>query len=485
MKCRILQVLAACLLVLALQSCATYHKSMGSYYKYLQAENYEEAQRSIANNNLINKDRNNLLYNLEMGKLYRLQNDYVNSNKYLNIADAIAENNYKSFADIVVSNIANPMLEHYRGEDYEPFMMHYYKALNYTMLGLTEDAVVEARRITLSNNTQYNKFFRKENRYSQDAFAMNLQGMIYEMAGDVNNAFIAYRNAVELYKSNNDTYYDVQIPAQLKLDYARCANAIGIQNDICQQENINNTESENGYAIIFIEEGFAPIKKQNEIWISKNGNNQGSFNFVDANGYSSNFDFNYASYGIGQEDITKIKSMRIALPTYSVQNTMTKNIVVHASDSIYYPQLAQNINSLATNILQERFFTELANAFARQITKKLLEKTGEVLAENIALSTAKEKDKDKTEEQKEKTKKDQKEKAEVIGMVAGFALNIINNATEKADTRNWQSLPAFVHYVRIPLQAGENKIKVQANGVEKTVTVLGKDGIQMVGVNVF
>jgi uncharacterized protein len=480
MKCRLMQVLAVFLLVLALQSCASYSKSMGSYYKNLQTENYADAQRSITNNNLINKNRNTLLYNLEMGKLFRLQNDYVNSNKHLNIADAIAESNYKSVSDVVVSNIANPMLMYYRGEDYEQFMVHYYKALNYAMLGLTEDAVVEARRITLTNNTQYNKFVQKDKRYSQDAFALNLQGMIYEMAGDINNAFIAYRNAVELYKNNNDAYYNVKIPAQLKLDYARCANAMGI--DICNQVDATINNENNSSLILFIEEGFAPIKKQNEIVLSNN--NQGNFNYVDANGFNSNFNFNYSSYGIRQEDLTKVRSMRIALPAYSVQYAQPKNIVVQTTDSNYFPQLAQNINSLAVNILQERMFTEIANALARQITKKLAEKGGEALAESIAKTSIKENKTDSTNEQKEKTVKEKNNKAEAIGLAAGFALNLINNVTEKADTRNWQSLPAFVHYIRIPLKEGENKITVTSNGINKTITVMGKKGIQMLGVNI-
>ncbi len=482
MKCRILQVLAASLLVLALQSCASYNKSMRSYYSYLQDGNYAEAQRSITNNNLINKNRNTLLYNLEMGKLYRLQNDYVNSNKCLNIADAIAVSNYKSVGDVVISNVANPMLQYYRGEDYEPFMMHYYKALNYTSLGLTEDAVVEARRITLSNNSQFNKFANKDKRYSQDAFALNVQGMIYEMAGDINNAFIAYRNAVEIYEKNNGTYYNVQMPAQLKSDYDRCANALGVGADICLQDYLP-AANENGYAIVFIEEGMAPIKKQNEFILTTNNNNFSNFYYVDANGINNNFDFNYASYGIGQNDIVKVRSMRIAMPTYNIQYAEPKNIVIQNGDSSYYPQLAQNINSLAVNTLKERFVSEMANALARQITKKIVEKAGGALAEGIAKSTAKENEKDTTEEQKEKRKEKQKEKAEAIGLAAGFALNLINNATEKADTRNWQSLPAFVHYVRIPLHAGENKIAINSNGVEKTLTVIGKGGIQMVGVN--
>ena len=58
-------------------------------------------------------------------------------------------------------------------------------------------------------------------------------------------------------------------------------------------------------------------------------------------------------------------------------------------------------------------------------------------------------------------------------------MNVVNIATEKADTRNWQSLPAFVSYVRIPLNAGENNITVTANGNTITVKAIGGKGLQM------
>ncbi|HAK12989.1 MAG TPA: hypothetical protein DCO78_14435 [Chitinophagaceae bacterium] len=58
-------------------------------------------------------------------------------------------------------------------------------------------------------------------------------------------------------------------------------------------------------------------------------------------------------------------------------------------------------------------------------------------------------------------------------------MNVVNNATEKADTRNWQSLPAFIQYVRIPLQAGVNSIELSAGNQQKTITVQGNGGIQL------
>ena len=266
MKRTLQRALAVFMLVPVLFSCATYNKSMGNYYADLREHNYEKAMRSIENNKLIKKDRNALLYNLEMGKLYRLQNDFTNSNMHLNLADGMIESNRKTFADIALGNLLNPMRQAYRGEDHEQFMMHFYKALNYAALGNTEDAVVEARRITLSSTAQGDKFINKESRYSKDAFALNLQGMIYEMAGDMNNAFIAYRNAVEIYVKADNNYYGVKMPEQLQQDFLRTSAAMGFSVD-SKYENAfnvsyNNTTAENGELILFLEEGQAPVKEE-------------------------------------------------------------------------------------------------------------------------------------------------------------------------------------------------------------------------------
>ena len=58
-------------------------------------------------------------------------------------------------------------------------------------------------------------------------------------------------------------------------------------------------------------------------------------------------------------------------------------------------------------------------------------------------------------------------------------MNFFNTVTEKADTRNWQSLPAFVSYVRVPLQEGENTITVNYNGSPITIQLTSKAGLQM------
>ena len=461
---------------------------MDSYYADLRAHDYEKAMHSIEHNKLIKKNRNALLYNLEMGRLYRLKNDPVNSNIFFNNADNMIEANRKSFKDLTLGNMLNPMYETYRGEDFEQFMMHYYKALNYAALGQKDEAVVEARRITLSTDAQGDKFKNAEKRYSKDAFALNLQGMIYEMSGDMNNAFISYRNAAETYGKGGE-YYGVQMPQQLRTDLVRSAGLMGFSGEQEQYEKMYNvsytgTAPANGELVLFIEEGHAPVKEEKDFFLTSGSNGISSFNYIDANGLNSNFDFNYSSYGIEQEKLSSIRALRVAMPQYRIQYPQRQNITVSNNAETYTPQLAEDLNSVAVNVLKERFLTEMANALARQLTKKLVEKGTQAAAESIAKSKDNKTDSTADQAKKDADKKKREEKAKNAGEVAGFIANIVNTATEKADTRNWQSLPAFVSYVRIPLNPGENIITVNTNAGPVTLKVTGGKGLQMMGINV-
>ena len=468
----------AWLLVPFIFSCSSYNKSMMSYYANVKAHNYDKALHSIEKNKLIKKDRNALLYNMEMGKLYFLKNDAEKSNLYLNRADGIVENNSKSFKDIALANLLNPMQQAYRGEDFEQFMLHYYKTLNYTSLGQIDDAVVEARRITLSSNTQNNKFANKENRYSKDAFALNLQGMIYEMAGDINNAFIAYRNAVDIYLKASNNYYGVKMPKQLQHDLLRTATAMGFIGEEQRYEKLFNagyvdTKTVKNELILFIEEGQAPVKEEKNFILTAGANGINSFNYVNADGRNANFNFNANAYGINEDKLTSFRTLRLSLPSYRLQYQQQAGITVNANGLQYTPQLAQNLNSIAVNVLKERFVTEMANALARQLTKKLIEKGTQALAQSMA------KKKEHTTADSSDTVKENQQKAEMVGEVAGLVMNVFNTVSERADTRNWQSLPAFISYIRLPLQQGENTITVNYNGNPISFKVIGAVGLQM------
>ncbi|MFC0774558.1 COG3014 family protein [Terrimonas alba] len=459
-------------LVLMLSSCASYNKQVGIYYTNLREGNYEKAAVSLDNNKLLKKDRNKLLYLLERGKVCHLLQQWDSSNNYFNEADLIMEVAGTSAKDIALGTLLNPMMQSYKGEDFEKYLVHYYKALNYLQLGNTEDALVEARRITLRTNTQEDK--TGKNKYSEDAFSLMLQGMIYEKANDWNNAFIAYRNAADVFLEKDGSYYGTKMPDQLKKDLLRSAWQSGFTDELNRYEKLlntsfsNETNSGGGEVILFWENGLAPVKQQEDIYFSLFKDAGGSFMFKDAGGlYSIPFDHR-SGYNTNDIKLENLRSFRVALPRYEAQPLFYSGANLQLNNQHYSLEPAENINTLAFATLKERMLKELSSTLTRLAVKKFAE---------AALRPKEEKeDKNKTEEQK---KKEQKEKAAREALALG--MQIFNFATEKADTRNWQSLPHTIYYTRVPLQKGTNNITLQLTGPSSSAVQLlveGNGGLQ-------
>ena len=81
-----------------------------------------------------------------------------------------------------------------------------------------EDALVEVRKINIRLQQLNDKYPDHKNRYQRDAFAQLLMGLIYDAAGDYNNAFIAYRNAYNTYQTDYLKNFGLAAPEQLKKD---------------------------------------------------------------------------------------------------------------------------------------------------------------------------------------------------------------------------------------------------------------------------
>ncbi len=163
-------------MMLFLFGCTTYNQSLTSYYKNVYAGNYPQAEKDLDNNGLIQKPRNKLLFLMEKGRIAHLRGEYEASNKYFNNADNLLDSGLSSTADAAVGLLVNSMSQTYKGEDFEKFMVHYYKALNYLYLHNTEDAIVEARLITLQAQQQGDKFNNKDTPYYNDPFSQLFQG---------------------------------------------------------------------------------------------------------------------------------------------------------------------------------------------------------------------------------------------------------------------------------------------------------------------
>jgi hypothetical protein len=456
-----------------LSGCATYHQRISGYYDRLASGNYPAALRELDRVKLLQRERNRLLYWLEKGRTLHLMGLYDSSNNYLNAADYFMEDTRASAKDALLGTVMNPMMQTYRGEDFERYMVHYYKALNFIFLGKTESALVEARRITLDAQALDDK--NRSKAYAEDAFAFMMQGMIYELGKDVNNAFIAYRNAVDLYAKNGNRFYGVDLPRQLKLDLLRTAKQMGFSTEYDRYaRELQLTESdviaggEGGSLIVFWESGLAPVKVQEMYGFNLIQGDAGQFFFRDPRNQWNNIPFDYAVAGYSSSmRLSTLPFISIALPRYESRTARwgRANLIVNGNTFPLEP--AQDIHTIARESLRQRMGRELAKALSRLVVKKLSEQA-------IKANTGKSSKKPKTEEQRKQEEKRQERKE-----LLSAGLSLFNQATEKADTRNWQSLPGRIYYTRIPLQPGTNSIQIQVPGRgTESIQINGTGGLQ-------
>jgi hypothetical protein len=290
-----------------------------------------------------------------------------------------------------------------------------------------------------------------------------LQGMIYEKNADINNAFIAYRNAADVFINNKGSYYGINMPEQLKKDVLRTAYQNGFMDEVGRYEKLLNTTfnkeeiAEGGELVLFWENGSAPVKQQQDIFFSLFKDAGGGFFFADGGGlYNVPFDFS-SGYNRDNIKLEDLRSFRVALPKYQAQPLYYSGAGLHTNNTSYTLEPAESVNTLAFSTLQERMFKELSSTLTRLAIKKLAE------------AAARPKEKKETDSKEEKKKKDRQE-------AFALGLQIFNFATEKADTRNWQSLPHTIYYTRVPLKKGLNEITLQVSGPSSKAVQISVEG---------
>ncbi|SEW37303.1 COG3014 family protein [Chitinophaga arvensicola] len=445
--------------LLCLFSCRTYNDAIGSYYGAIAQGRFDDAAMQLDKNKFLKYRRNQLLFCLEKGKTAFLQGQYAESNLYFNQADSLLESGGRNKAmDQALGLLTNPAMQQYRGEDFEKLLIHYYKSLNYMQLHMMEDAEVEARRISLSGYELNDRKNNRENRYSNDAFAMIIQGMVYESAGDINNAFIAYRNAADLFLRQEDhTYYGIPLPQQLQEDVLRTAAGLGFETERAYYARaFGNTrmpveKQEGGEVMVFWENGLAPVKAEANFFFTLTERGPGNFGFTDGdNSLFIPFDFNLLPRDSCYKLRRHFEAFRVAFPKYVEQPLYYTGASIQRDSTLQVQmEKVEDINRLAFSTLQERFMKELGLALTRMAIKKLAEQ--QIKKENESL---------------------------------GEAFNLLSILAEKADTRNWQSLPHTIYYSRIPLKKGQNKLVLTLKGASTTqqveFEVYGNGGLQTI-----
>lgn len=430
--------LRAILLVVGLATmsgCASYYQRNLAFQRQFTAGQMDAALAELESNKKAPTRPARFLHYCDKGVVLSMMGKYEESIAAFAEARRYVEDHRMNIGMEALAFLANPNISDYTPEDFESVLVYYYQARNYIDKGDFEGALVEIR--AMNERLQYILDVRKKMiTYKKDAFALNMMGMVYEASGDINNAFIAYRNAHNAYTEVYVDAYNTKVPQQLKLDILRTAAKMGFTDELSHFERVFNMQyqkpaaNDNGTLVFLWHNGLGPVKAE---W---------ALTFTMIPGVGGAVTFKNEELGLvipfsaaevrkqGDAKLTDTRVIRIAVPKFVERVPLYKQANLLVDGKLHPLDMAEDVNAIAIQDLRDHLLREVGIALLRvamkQATAELVRKENEGV---------------------------------------GLALDILGAVTEHADTRNWQTLPHDIQYVRLSLPPGEHKIELQTLGL--------------------
>ncbi len=358
------------------------------------------------------KDR--LLYLMELGNLMRLAGEYPEARNLLLQADRLSDQQRGTeLGQQAASFLTSDLALEFRGADYEKVMINYCLASCYAAEGNMEDALVECRRVNDKLRALNLSYENNRNRYSDDAFVRYFMGILFEKAGDINNALIAYRNSSAVYDSSYAQYYGLPTPGRLKADILRLSQQLGMQSIHDGYRNQwpdvewsgTGADENNGEAVVILEFGLIPPKVEE----------------------SSTF-------------VVDDKVYRVSLPTIRYRGRRNHVVRMFSNSLDSRGFLAEDLAGIASKNLEDQAGRDIARAVARLAVKAGISAAGQEAVEQLT------------------------DENSGISQLTGLVLSIFGAATEQADLRAWLTLPSQIYVARLTLPAGRNPLTVTLDG---------------------
>jgi len=437
----VLTMLSACSTTSFTDLFSNYNQQMHDVKQAQQRGDFQQATNLLPKRNPSNGSYNLSL--LEKARLAYLANDNKQSQEdfervyqLIQRAQQAAKIELSRGIENVTAVMSNDNATRYDIPLYEQSMLNSYQALNYLAQQDLSSALVEIRRANLvqkkalkdnassiynsaekmatqgSLTSQYpsmNEAIGQVKNGFQNAYTFYLSALLYEAAGQSNDAYIDYKKALEIYPDNN----------YLQQDVWRLANTLNMTQDMSQFKNslektvtniiFNNKESKKnlGQVVIIVENGIVASKQE---------------------------------ISLNLPIVTSHNDMRfysVALPSYQNHLRVYSPLELTYQGKRYQSEEIVRLQSLAAKQLKD----QLPIIVARQITRLIA---------------------------KEKMRKQLERKGGDVGNI--FA-SIYNIATEKADTRSWSTLPDSIHILQLNLASGEHQLSLDINGINQQLNV--------------
>ena len=401
-----------------------------------------------------------LLYEMDRGMVLQLAGRYQESSAALERAEEEVERLYtRSIRSETAAFLTNDNALPYEGEAYEHIMINVINALNYAAQGQLQEALVEARRIDHRLNVLGDRV-RDADQYRNDGFARYVSGILYEAVGDLNNAFIAYRNAYEAYGSMSG-WSKMSAPPSLRSDLLRTAEALNFTTEFTKYRQAfpdvewqsSSSQEQLAQVVMISYNGRAPRKEDFylDLPISLDALqlvllNRGVFQSP----YQRNRAVDSVLYGLNGQVV------RVALPRLVPQKTQVAFENMTLTDSSGHSvsvrsELAHNVTALAQKSLSERLPAITVKAVARAATKFAMAEGAMIGAQHAVGRDA----------------------APWVGLLVALVTHGLAVASEEADKRSWRTLPDEIHVARTWVSPSQYQMSIRPSGQGVTAE---KDG---------
>lgn len=438
----------------------------------LQAGNARAADAIIEQSQKEYGSKSRLLYLMDRGMTQHLSEQYQPSIATLEQADDEVERLYtRSIRTETKAFLLNDTELPFEGEPFEQVMINVIKALNYAVLAQWDEALVEARRIDHRLNVLADQSDTKS-AYKDDGFARYLSGILYEITGDLNNAFVAYRRAYDAYERTR-AWMRTPPPNALRRDLLRVTEALNL--------SAEHQEYRQAFAELEWQSPGDVRDLAQVVLISYNGRSpQKEDVFIDLpiSLDALNLVLLTKTFGRGNRQSQEARSLdsvlyglngrvvRVALPHLVPQRTQVQHgdLILTSSAGTTIEgrtEIAHNLTSAAEKRLEERLPGISVKAAARAAVKF-------AMAEGIGRGAQAAAGKDASP---------------LVGILAGGLAHALAIGTEEADKRSWRTLPDEIQIARLWVQPGDYALRYRpasklggAAGPEITRTLSLKAG---------
>lgn len=390
-------------------------------------------------------EKTEFLYYFDLGVLYHYNGNYKESAQNFDKAEKIYDDLYThSVTNEAAAIVTNDNIRPYRARPFEVLVLHEMQIMNYLAQRDIDGAMVEVSRAQKAMTELYQKDNDKTN---DNGFLRYLTAIVYEMAGEPDEAAIAYYKTVRAYNENI-----LNLPKEAREFVIENLIRSDREDDLKKLKLDNSIETTKAKAaydlgqeiIIVGYAGHGPILTELKM--------SGTY----VNGGMLNLTYKDSKTG-------KITSSNIgAPPVAGASNGETFHISFALPEAHSFKSLVQRFNVTVDNqsgirpekvmALDKELEMNLKDDFANTMTRTAIR----VVLRTIAAQAA---------------KKAMKTDNAWVNLFTSIGTDIAQDQMEKADLRIALFLPNSIQMTRIPVEPGSHEVSVAAEGETGTVKV--------------